>query len=92
MEQQQLPLIESADCTIGPTDAPCPGSAASATAATAAASGTPSRRKGRRTAGSTRPAKGSPGTDWRLDEHTRAVGREGVAAVRALLNRDNRAA
>lgn len=89
MEQQQLPLIESADCTIGPTDAPCPGSAASATAA---ASGTPSRRKGHRTARSTRPAKGSPGTDWRLDEHTRAVGREGVAAVRALLNRDNRAA
>ena len=43
------------------------------------------RRHGERgagSAGSTRPAKGSPGTDWRLDEHTRAVGREGVAAAR----------
>jgi hypothetical protein len=92
MEQQQLPLIEAADRTIDPTDASSPGSTASTTAAAAAASGTQSRRKGGRTPGSTRPAKGSPATDWRLDEHTREVGREGVAAARALLNRANRAA
>ncbi|HEX3565649.1 MAG TPA: hypothetical protein VHU17_09765 [Acidimicrobiales bacterium] len=92
MEQQRLPLIEGADHSMGPTDAASSGSAASAPAATTGVSGTPPRGKGRRTAGSTRPAKGSPGTDWRLDEHTRAVGREGVAAARALLNRDNRAA
>jgi len=92
MEQPQLPLIEAADHAIGPTDAASPGSAASGTVATAALSGTSSRRRARPTAGSTRPAKGSPGTDWRLDEHTRAVGREGVAAARALLNRANRAA
>jgi hypothetical protein len=92
MEQQQLPLIEAADQTIDPTDAPSPGSATSAPAAPSALSGTRPRQEGRRTAGLTRPAKGSPGDDWRLDEHTRAVGREGVAAARALLNRANRAA
>jgi hypothetical protein len=89
MEQQQLPLIEDVNQTEGPSDAPAPGSA---TSATAAVSRPRSRRNGHRTAGSTRPVKGSPGTDWRLDEHTRAVGREGVAAARALLNRANRAA
>jgi hypothetical protein len=89
MEQQQLPLIEDVNQTVGPSDAPARGSAASATAAV---SGSRSQRNGRRTAGSKRPVKGSPGSDWRLDEHTRAVGREGVAAARALLNRANRAA
>jgi hypothetical protein len=99
MEQQQLPLIEATDPSTGPADAASTGSAAtsatsatSGISATSATSGPPSRRKGRRDAGSTGPAKGSPGTDWRLDEHTRAVGREGVAAARALLNRANRAA
>jgi hypothetical protein len=92
MEQQQLPLIEAADQTIDPSDAPSPGSAASDPAAPSAHPGTRPRQKGRRMAGSTRPAKGSPSADWRLDEHTRAVGREGVAAARALLNRANRAA
>ncbi len=89
MEQQQLPLIEAADHAIGSTRAPSPGSAP---AATVALSGTPSQPRAGRMAGSTRPAKGSPATDWRLDEHTRAVGREGVAAARALLERTNRAA
>jgi hypothetical protein len=96
MEQQQLPLIEATEPATGSADASSPGSAAtettSETSATSATQGPPSRRKGRRVAGSTRPAKGSPGTDWRLDEHTRAVGREGVAAARALLNRANCAA
>jgi hypothetical protein len=30
--------------------------------------------------------------DWRLDEHTRAVGLAGVAAARAILDRGRRAA
>ncbi len=30
-------------------------------------------------------ARADPGHDWRLDEHTRRVGRRGVAAARALL-------
>jgi hypothetical protein len=92
MEQQQLPLIEAAEPTIDPSDAPSPGSPASTPASPSALSGTRARQKGRRTAASTRPTKGSLGADWRLDEHTRAVGREGVAAARALLNRANRAA
>jgi len=31
------------------------------------------------------PAASWPADDWRLDEHTRHVGRRGVAAARALL-------
>jgi hypothetical protein len=88
MEQQQLPLIETSDRATGTADAV---SADADTSATTATSGTSSRRA-RRKVGSTRPPSGTPGTDWRLDEHTRAVGRQGVAAARALLNRNNRAA
>ena len=98
MEQQQLPLIEATNQATGPTDAGSPVSASSVEATTTATKDTPTtpatspRRQGRRAAGSAGPAKGSRGSDWRIDEHTRAVGREGVAAARALLNRANRAA
>jgi len=91
MEQQQLPLIEATDPAAGPAQASSPVSTTSAPSTTVGGSGVPPKRRGRRT-GSTGPAAGFPGTDWRLDEHTRAVGREGVAAARALLNRANRAA
>ena len=87
MEQQQLPLIETSDPESDTGHASAPRKTA-----TAAGTSPPSRRRG---AGSPRPSPGTPGTpgtDWRLDEHTRAVGREGVAAARALLNRDNCAA
>jgi hypothetical protein len=92
MEQQQLPLIEATDQAMAPTDAP--GLARSAPTITTTTTTTPGRpsRKDRRGVGSTRPAKGSRADDWRINEHTRAVGREGVAAARALLNRTNRAA
>lgn len=84
MEQQQLPLIETSDRASGRGHASPPKEAVKA--------GGTSRPSRRRAAGSPRPAPANPGTDWRLDEHTRAVGREGVAAARALLNRANRAA
>jgi hypothetical protein len=90
MEQQQLPLIEATDPAAGPAQA-SPVSTTSSPSTTVGGSGVPPKRRGRRT-GSTGPRAGSPGTDWRLDEHTRAVGREGVAAARALLNRADRAA
>ncbi|HEY6622991.1 MAG TPA: hypothetical protein VIX85_04105 [Acidimicrobiales bacterium] len=84
MEQQRLPLIETSDPESDTGHASPPRKTA-----TVAGTSPPSRRRG---AGSPQPSPGTPGTDWRLDEHTRAVGREGVAAARALLNRDNCAA
>ncbi|HEX4217126.1 MAG TPA: hypothetical protein VHZ02_02055 [Acidimicrobiales bacterium] len=98
MEQPQLPLIETTAPAPTDNDGARPGAATTATRSSTpgsgqvSTSGRTSGRKGRRAAGSTRPANGSPESDWRLDEHTRAVGREGVAAARALLDRANRAA
>jgi hypothetical protein len=48
--------------------------------------GSPSGRSSRRRRTDWRPkADRRPVTDWRLDEQTRRIGRQGIAAARALL-------
>jgi hypothetical protein len=40
---------------------------------------------GTQPSGSTSPAPKVGPPEWRLDEHTRSIGRQGIAAARALL-------